>query len=73
MRILFNDLEEKEEFITRHAKFDEDEDDYIYRCPACKSEYNDIDDAMDCCVCSEDEALEDGKNFSSTDDDDDDY
>jgi hypothetical protein len=39
----------------------------------CKSEYNDIDDAMDCCVCSEDEALEDGKNFSSTDDDDDDY
>ena len=45
MRILFNDLEEKEEFITRHAKFDEDEDDYmIYDDVEYDDEYSEDDD-----------------------------
>ena len=54
MRILFDTLEEKEEFIISHCGLDEDGE-TIYTCPVCRTEYDDIEDACDCCLCTREE------------------
>ena len=59
MRILFDTIEEKEEYIEDSALYDV--------CPSCGEKYNDFESCMNCCACAREEIYND--EFSDEDDD----
>lgn len=68
MKILFDTIEEKEEFIEESAIYNEDEDCDVYVCPVCHSHYEDFESCVDCCPCSKEEVY-DSDLYDSSDDD----
>ena len=59
MKILFDTLDEKEEFIEETAEYDEEDECDIYFCPCCLTKYNDFESCVNCCACSEEEVYDD--------------
>lgn len=61
-KILFETLEDKEEYIEENV-FSYTNEDFdmveFYICPVCKERYEELDDAVSCCKCSQEEFDED--------------
>lgn len=55
MKILFDTLDEKEEFIEDTAQYDEEDECDVYICPCCHTRYEDFESCVSCCACSEEE------------------
>lgn len=69
MKILFDTLEEKEEFIEDCASWDEEDECEIYFCPVCKTKYEDFESCMSCCACTKEE-IYDYSDYEDNDDED---
>lgn len=68
MKILFDTIDEKEEFIEETTIYDEDEDCDVYLCPCCHERYEDFESCVSCCACSKEEVY--GEDFYESSDDD---
>ncbi len=68
MRILFDTIEEKEEFIEETAIYDEIDECDVYICPSCHAHYEDFESCVNCCACAKEEVY-DSDFFDSSDDD----
>ena len=67
MKILFDTLDEKEEFIEETALYDEYDECDVYVCPVCKTRYEDFESCVNCCACTREEIY--NADFSDEDDD----
>lgn len=68
MRILFDTIEEKEEFIEDTAIYDEEDECELYICPVCHSQFEDFESCVDCCACAKEEIY--NSNFLDPSEDD---
>lgn len=67
MKILFDTIEEKEEFIEENAGWDENDECDIYICPSCHSKYEDFESCLNCCACAKEEIY--NSDFAEDNDD----
>ncbi len=68
MRILFETIEEKEEYIEETALYDEYDECDIYICPACGERYEDFESCLGCCACAKEEVY--NADYSNEDEED---
>lgn len=66
MKILFDTIEEKEEFIEDTAGYNEEDECDIYICPSCHAKYEDFESCVNCCACTKEEVYD--YDFSDDDD-----
>lgn len=67
MKILFDTIEEKEEFIEDTAQYNEEDECDVYICPVCHERYDDFESCVSCCACTREEIY--SSDFSDEDDD----